>query len=99
MYITHYNEDKPETRRMKFNFTKHAIQKFALLRKVKFPISKRKVRLAIISPTRLEKGREGALIATKILDEEYALRVVYKHSDDIITIITFYPVRRIDYEI
>ena len=84
---------------MKFHFTKHAIQKFALQKKVGFPVSRSKVISSVSKPDRLKSGREGALVATKILDGKFALRVVYTRRDDIMVIITFYPVRRIDYEI
>ena len=84
---------------MRLHFTKHATQKFSLQRKAGFPLPKTKVKTAILRPDRLERGREEVFIATKVLDEEFALRVVYRKTDDIIVIITFYPVKRSDYEI
>jgi hypothetical protein len=38
--------------------------------------------------------RRGQVLATRPLDEEYAIRVVYRFINDNILVVTFYPVKR-----
>jgi len=74
-------------------FTKHAYEKFALLKKYGFPIDEAAVRQAIASPTQL--GRRGdQLLALKPISNEHDIRVVYEEANDNIVVITFYPVKR-----
>ena len=84
---------------MRFHFTKHANEKFARVKKAGFPLTSDQVEKTIIHPSKIEAKPDGTFIATKILGSIYILRVVYREQDDIMVIITFYPARRVDYEI
>ena len=74
-------------------FTKHATEKFALLSRFGFLVSKDEVIAAIEEPERIER-RGKQILSTKILDETYALRVVHEERERVIIVITFYPFRR-----
>ena len=79
-------------------FTKHAENKFAILRRHKFLISKNQVTKTIEKPDLIDKSRYPLLIAQLKIDNNYVLRVVYKKEFGAIKIITFYPGRRKQYE-
>jgi hypothetical protein len=74
-------------------FTKHAYDKFELLRKYGFDISRATVEEAVASPYLVDR-RDDQVLVLKPLDQEYALRVVYKMVNDNIVVVTFYPVKR-----
>ena len=78
---------------MKIVFTIHAaVDKFAMLKKHKFVANKKLVRDVIRNPEDEDKESDfPKIIASKSIDEEHILRVVYKKKGDIITVITFYP--------
>ena len=77
----------------KVEFTKHAYDKFGLLRKYGFDISRATVEEAVASPCLVDR-RDDHVLVLKPLDREYALRVVYKMVNDNIVVVTFYPVKR-----
>lgn len=74
-------------------FARHALEKFKVLEKYGFKISKDHVIAAVRNPLRLER-KDEQFLAMKIMDDSYALRVVYEERKGIILVITFYPVRR-----
>lgn len=76
----------------------HAEDKFKLLAKRGFPISKDKVLDCVQNPDRIEEGYKGRKIAQKVLDERHVVRVIYIEFTNIKRIITFYPGRRERYE-
>lgn len=77
----------------KVEFTKHAYDKFELLRKYGFDISRAAVEEAVASPCLVDR-RDDQVLVLKPLDRKYALRVVYKMVNDNIVVVTFYPVKR-----
>jgi len=79
-------------------FTKHAKNKFEILKRHKFLITEKQVFETIEKPDLIDKSRLPLLIAQRKIDKNYVLRVVYKKEFDIIKIITFYPGRREQYE-
>jgi hypothetical protein len=79
-------------------FTKHAENKFEVLEKHKFSVSKNQVIDTIRNPELIDKSRPPLLIAQRKIDRNYVLRVVYKQEFGTITVITFYPGRRKQYE-
>ncbi len=82
----------------RIQFTKHAKEKFVLLRKYGFVINSKDVIRVISEPIRIE--RKGIqLLAVREISEKYALRVVYEKRKGIIIVITFYPVKREEYGI
>jgi hypothetical protein len=70
-----------------FYFTKYAEQKFDILNKYKVFFTKEQVEDAVANAEKNSKKRKY-LIAKK--DE---MAVVYKKEDEIIKIITFYPIK------
>ena len=73
--------------------TKHARDKFEFVRRYGFDINKREVIETVLNPDRLDE-RGGKRLAIKVLDETYALRVVYEERKGYLAVITFHPVRR-----
>ncbi|KKR62071.1 hypothetical protein A2643_01555 [Candidatus Nomurabacteria bacterium RIFCSPHIGHO2_01_FULL_39_220] len=74
-------------------FTKHAQDKFTILRKHKFIISKEKVLETLNNPDLIDYSRLPLLIAQRKFDTMYVLRVVYKDEGMNMKVITFYPGR------
>ncbi|MCD6088599.1 hypothetical protein J7K07_02635, partial [Candidatus Bathyarchaeota archaeon] len=79
-------------------FTRHAMEKFRVLKRYGFEVSKKHVVEAVLNPERLDR-RGGQYFAMKIINSDHALRVVYEKRKDYLVIITFYPVRRDRYGI
>jgi len=79
-------------------FTKHARDKFEVLKRHKFLISKQQVVKTVEYPDLIDESRLPLLIAQRKIDRNYVLRVVYKYEFGIIKIITFYPGRKKQYE-
>lgn len=83
---------------MDIRFTKHALEKFAVLRMHGVRVSKSQVLAAIRKPSRVDYDRLPLLIAQADFDKRRVLRVVYKAEAQSIKIITFYPGRKTQYE-
>lgn len=79
-------------------FTKHAKDKFEILKRHKFLITENQVLKTIESPDLIDKSRPSLLIAQLKIDKSHVLRVVYKQEFGVIKIITFYPGRIKQYE-
>ena len=73
-------------------FTKHASEKFEILKGHKFFVSKEQVLLVVTNPDMID-SRPPLLIAQRKFDSTHVLRVVYKKENSVIKIITFYPGR------
>jgi mRNA-degrading endonuclease RelE of RelBE toxin-antitoxin system len=73
------------------HFTKHAGEKFNILKKHSLNISKQFIIETVNAPDQIDHSRLPLLIAQKSLDSTHVLRVVYKVEDNIRIIITFYP--------
>lgn len=80
------------------HFTKHAQEKFKILKDHKFIITKKQVIDTINNPDLVDHSRYPLLIAQKKINPAYVLRVVYKKENKNKSIITFYPGRRKQYE-
>ena len=79
-------------------FTKHAKDKFRVLRKHKFIVSEKQVIRAIENPDVIDHVRSPLLIAQRKIDSEHVIRVVYNQEGPSIKVITFYPGRIKQYE-
>ena len=79
-------------------FTKHAENKFEILKNHKFLITKRRVLETIEKPELIDRSRLPLLIAQRKIDGNRVLRVVYKKEFEVIKIITFYPGKRKQYK-
>ena len=78
-------------------FTKHARDKFGILKKHKFIVSEKKVLEVLSKPDLIDYSRLPLLIAQKKFDSTHVLRVVYREEQGIIKVITFYPGRSKNY--
>ena len=76
----------------------HAEEKFGILRKHGFVVSKRQVRETVQKPEKVEEGYSGRKVAQRGITERHVLRVVYEEGTEEVRIVTFYPGRRIRYE-
>ena len=79
-------------------FTRHASEKFLLLRLHNVAISKRMVIRALTNPEVIDHSRSPLLIAQINFDKMRVLRVVYRQEGDTKVVITFYPGRKSQYE-
>ena len=76
----------------------HAEEKFEILKRHGFAVSKRQVRDTLRSPEKIEEGFRGRKIAQRRISEMHVLRVVYEEQQKEIRVVTFYPGRRSRYE-
>jgi len=79
-------------------FTKHAKEKFKVVKRYGFEISHKLVIKTVLDPDHLDK-RGDQYFGLKIMNLKYALKVVYEKRKDYLVVITFYPVRRERYGI
>ncbi len=79
-------------------FTKHARDKFEILKRHKFLVSEKQILKTIEKPDLIDYSRSPLLIAQGKFDREHVLRIVYKIENGNIKIITFYPGRKSQYE-
>ena len=82
----------------KIYFTKHAKEKFGILKRHGFIVSKKLVVDTVKNPNRTDYSRWPLKIAQREFDKTRVLRVVYKEADSQKIIITFYPGRKDQYE-
>lgn len=82
----------------RIRFTRHALEKLALLRHYGFDISREQLIEAILKPSRLDE-RASQFFATKGIDTKHAIRVVYEKRKGYLVVITFYPVERKRYDL
>ena len=82
----------------KIVYGSHADDKFEILRRHGFVVSKRQVRETLRKPEKVEEGFRGRKIAQRRISEEHVLRVVYEEGRREIRVVTFYPGRRSRYE-
>lgn len=80
---------------MKIVYTKHALQKFKFLESIGWKFTENDIEEALKNPddTGSDVEREAEFVLKEI-DERHNLRVIYRKSDGIMTVITFYPTRK-----
>lgn len=83
---------------MKFIFTKHAIEKFAELKRLGWILTKEKIRRTIKKPKWRGISRHGQKTAMSLVDPKHIVRVVFNKEGDIIKVVTFHIARRGNYE-
>ncbi|MBI4277526.1 MAG: DUF4258 domain-containing protein [Armatimonadetes bacterium] len=82
-------------------YTRHAHNKFEILRRLGFQVTPEQVEDTVLAPERVTadpRGR-GRFIAQKRIAERHVLRVVYREEGETRVVITFYPGRRERYEV
>ena len=82
----------------KIVYGNHAEEKFEILRRHGFLVSKKQVRETLRKPDKIEEGFRGRKIAQRKISEKHVLRVVYEEKQKEIGVVTFYPGRRSRYE-
>lgn len=73
------------------HFTKYANDKFDILKRHGFVVSKSQVEDALKNPDVVDESRAPLYFAQKSIDEKRVLKVVYKKESEAVKIITFYP--------
>ena len=76
----------------------HAKEKFSILRRHGFVVSRLQVRETVQKPEKTEAGYSGRKVAQRRITERHVLRVIYEEGPEEIRIVTFYPGRRSRYE-
>jgi hypothetical protein len=76
----------------------HAEEKFEILSRHGFVVSKKQVRDTLRKPDRIEEAFRGRKIAQRKISKKHVLRVVYMEGPKEIGVVTFYPGRRSRYE-
>lgn len=64
----------------KIVYGSHAEEKFELLRRHGFVVSKRQVRETLQRPEKIEEGFRGRKVAQRRISEKHVLRVVYEEG-------------------
>jgi Txe/YoeB family toxin of Txe-Axe toxin-antitoxin module len=82
----------------KIVYGSHAEEKFEILKRHGFAVSKKQVRETLQRPEKVEEGFRGRKIAQRRISEKHVLRVVYEERQKEIGVVTFYPGRRSRYE-
>ena len=82
----------------KIVYGSHAEEKFEILRRHGFVVSKKQVRETLQRPEKVEEGFRGRKVAQRRISEKHVLRVVYEEKQKEIGVVTFYPGRRSRYE-
>ncbi len=83
---------------MKVRFTKHALEKFLVLRRHGVVVTRSRVLRTVAFPDTIDYRRDPLLIAQSNLDSTHVLRAVYRIEDGVRVVITFYPGRKSQYE-
>ena len=82
----------------KIIFCPHAENKFRILKQHGLQLSKSQITDVITNAENVIEGERSRKIAQKSFDSEYLLRVIFEETNDLITVITFYPAKRSRYE-
>lgn len=80
------------------DYTRHARDKFEVLRRHGFVVTLDQVEDTVLHPAKVIPQQGGRFIAQKRITEHHVLRVVYRQEGDTRVVITFYPGRRERYE-
>ena len=83
---------------MKIVYTKHALKKFAVFKRLGWNITKAKIRKTLQNPKWKGTSRYGQETAMSLADDKHILRVIINRADGIITVVTFHITRRGTYE-
>ena len=77
---------------MKIKYTKHALKKFKFLESIGWNFTEADIKNALVKPddSGVDEEREAEFVL-KGIDDRHELRVIYRKSNGIITVITFYP--------
>lgn len=80
-------------------YTKHAKEKFDVLKRHKFPVTKSQVEETVKKPDFVISNLPDKWIVQREVNKKHVLRVVYKDENGSKKVITFYPARKERYEL
>jgi len=83
---------------LKIRYTRHAEQKFDVLRRHGFEVRREQVEETLRIPEAIIPQEGGRFIAQRAISRRHLLRVVYREEGETKVVITFYPARRGRYE-
>lgn len=83
---------------MKIYYTKHAELKFGYHKELGWDFSRRQINKIVRTPHKPRPGYRGTKIVSSPIDKTHDLRVVYVEVNVIITVVTFYPIKKGRYE-
>ena len=83
---------------MKFIFTKHAIDKFSVLKRLGWKVSKLEIKRTIQNPRWVGISKHGEKTAMSLIGKNHILRIVFNMGSGIIKVITFHVAKRGRYE-
>jgi len=79
-------------------YTRHAEEKFELLKRHGFEVTRKRVEETLTSPDMVISQAKGRMNTQKRISERHVLRVIYRQEGEDLLVITFYPGRRERYE-
>ena len=82
----------------KITFCSHAENKFRILKQHGLKLTKQQITDVIINAETIIDGGHSRKIAQRPSNSEYLLRVIFEETNELITVITFYPAKRSRYE-
>ncbi len=83
---------------MEILFTKHAEEKFIVMKRLGWTLTKAQIKETISSSQWRGSSRFGQKTAMTLVDKNHILRVIMNQEGDIITVVTFHIARRGKYE-
>ena len=78
-------------------FTKHALEKFEVLRNHGIELIPEQIEYIVKRPVAVDHSRLPQEILVGELDKEHLLRVVTERENETVKVITFYPARKRKY--
>ncbi len=83
---------------MRLAYTRHASEKFQVLKRHGFPVTEEQVETTLLNPEALFEQSGGRLMAQRSISDRHVLRVIYRIEGDAAIVITFYPGKKGRYE-
>lgn len=83
---------------MYIRFTKHAEEKFEILKKHGISLTHDRIIAILEAPDLYDRSRYPLIIARGDFDKSHVMRIVYRREGQAYIIITFYPGRKLHYD-
>lgn len=83
---------------MEITFTRHAKDKFPILKELGWRLTQVQIKKTIKQPKWRGSSRFGQETAMSLLDKKHILRVIFNRESDRIIVVTFHVARRGKYE-
>lgn len=79
-------------------FCGHAEDKFEILERHGFSITRQQVEASVKFPDKVMEGRKDRKVYQKVISDTHLVRTICEESGEWIEVVTFYPGRRERYE-